>query len=236
MAEGRHFGEYDRGHAWHDAGWWHDRYPGWMYSHHPEWAVEQRDWWFYDHQAHPDWFWAPFWESHPVWTWSAPYGGVYHDYWWWHQYHPDWMYAHHPEWAEPYGRWMRDDYGRHPGWFRSNYWRDHPRDWAHPDKEFWGREDGRFKNYLHEHPENKDRDRREQAGKTRGNEQGDHGHGQKGEPRPSGERHPNEASRGPTQPSHPAEHPAPQPAPRLAPRLAPQPAPHPAAGGAGKRK
>ncbi len=201
---GPRFGEYDRGHVWRDAGWWHDRYPGWLYSHHPEWVVERRDWWWYDHQSHPDWFWAPVWGVYPRWSWGAPYQGVYHDYWWWHQYHPDWMYAHHPEWAEPYGRWMRDDYGRHPEWFASNYWRDHPRDWAHPDKEFWHHEDGRFKDYLGHHPEDKNRDRRELAVKTDENKQGGSKQG------PPGERH-----NGPAQPFHPA----------------PQPVSHPAAGG-----
>jgi hypothetical protein len=150
---GRPFGAYDNGHVWRDAGWWHTNNPQWMYSYHPEWAVERRDWWQYDHQYHPDWFWAPFWGLYPLWSWGAPYQGVYHDYWWWHQYHPDWMYANHPEWAEPYGGWLRDDYAGHPGWFTSNYWREHPRDWANPGRAFWNRQNGRFNNYLNEHPE-----------------------------------------------------------------------------------
>ena len=167
---GRHFGAYDDGHVWRDAQWWHSNNPEWMYSHHPEWVVERRDWWWYDHQHHPDWFWAPFWESYPLWTWGAPYEGVYHDYWWWHRYHPDWMYANHPEWAGPYGGWLRDDHGRHPEWFTSNYWREHPRDWAHPDKEFWRGEDGRFKNYLNEHPERRSKAREERPGGAHGQE------------------------------------------------------------------
>ena len=172
-AGGQHFGDYDEHHVWRGAEWWHGNNPEWMYSHHPEWVVERRDWWWYDHKHHPDWFWAPFWESYPLWTWGAPYEGTYHDYWWWHRYHPDWMYANHPEWAEPYGGWMRDDYGRHPEWFASDYWRDHPRDWGNPDREFWHREDDRFKTYVHEHPERAVRAGGEQrAGKTHGEEHG----------------------------------------------------------------
>ncbi len=146
------FGDYDRGHVWHDADYWHARNPEWVYSRHPEWAVERRDWWFADHRDHPGWFLAPFWQSYPIWFWGAPYGGVWRDYGWWHQYHRDWMYAHHPEWAEPYGRWQREDHGSHPEWFRSAYWRAHPRDWANPDKEFWRREDDRSKTYTESHP------------------------------------------------------------------------------------
>jgi len=186
MAQPR-FGAYDDGHVWRDAGWWHTNNPQWMYAYHPEWVVERRDWWWYDHQAHPDWFWAPFWGSYPLWTWGAPYEGTYHDYWWWHRYHPDWMYANHPEWAEPYGGWLRADYGAHPGWFASNYWREHPRDWANPDRAFWNRENGRFNNYLNEHPE-----RRSQlsAGAGRGGARGEE-HGvevQRGTEHPGGAR------------------------------------------------
>jgi hypothetical protein len=199
------FGAYDEGQVWRDADWWHTNNPEWMYSNHPEWVVERRDWWWYDHQYHPDWFWAPFWGLYPLWTWGAPYEGVYHDYWWWHQYHPDWMYANHPEWAEPYGGWMRADYGRHPGWFASNYWRNHPRDWGHPDREFWHREDGRFKSYLDVHPERREHGGPrgqehlggargpEHAASMRGPERGVHP-----AERPSGGGHPNEASRGAT--------------------------------------
>jgi len=159
------FGAEDSRHVWHDADYWHARHPDWMYSHHPEWAVDRRDWWFADHRDHPGWFSSPFWHSYPIWLWGAPYGGVWRDYGWWHQYHPDWMYAHHPEWAEPYGRWQREDHGRHPEWFRSAYWRDHPRDWANPDKEFWRHEDDRFKKYVKDHPE----DRYKSDGGSHGN-------------------------------------------------------------------
>ena len=220
MAQPR-FGAYDDGHVWRDPGWWHTNNPEWMYSNHPEWVVERRDWWQYDHQAHPNWFWAPFWESYPLWSWGAPYEGTYHDYWWWHRYHPDWMYANHPEWAGPYGGWLRDDHAGHPGWFTSNYWRDHPRDWANPNREFWNRENGRFKNYLNEHPE-----RRSQLsggarpggarGQGRGVERGpEHAGGARGPEhaggvergaRPGGGR-PNEASRGHTENApHEASH------------------------------
>jgi len=227
---GQHFGDYDERHVWRGAEWWHSNNPEWMYSHHPEWVVERRDWWWYDHQYHPDWFWAPFWGSYPLWTWGAPYGGAWHDYWWWHRYHPDWMYANHPEWAGPYGRWMRDDHGRHPEWFRSNYWRDHPRDWANPGREFWHREDGRFNNYLHEHPERRSMPSGEKhPGGARGPEHAGGARGPKHEggargPKHAGgpERgahpgggHPNEASRGHTQhAAHPEQHRASHPAAR----------------------
>ena len=72
----QHFGAYDDGHVWRDPGWWHTNNPEWMYSNHPEWVVERRDWWWYDHQHHPDWFWAPFWGSYPLWSWGAPYEGT----------------------------------------------------------------------------------------------------------------------------------------------------------------
>ncbi len=222
MAQPR-FGAYDAGHVWRDAGWWHTNNPQWMYAYHPEWVVERRDWWWNDHQYHPDWFWAPFWGSYPLWTWGALYEGVYHDYWWWHRYHPDWMYANHPEWAEPYGGWLRADYGAHPGWFTSNYWREHPRDWAHPDRAFWNRENGRFNNYLSEHPERRAqlnagagrggarvqehgvevRRGTEHPGNMRGAE---HKEGGERGARPGGE-HPNEAARGHTENApHPEHH------------------------------
>src|ERR1017187_3496242 len=75
-------------------------------------------------------------------------GHVWRDAQWWHGNNPEWMYSNHPEWAQPYGGWLRADYGAHPGWFTSNYWREHPRDWANPDRAFWNRENGRFNNYL----------------------------------------------------------------------------------------
>jgi hypothetical protein len=132
------------------------------------------------------------------------------------------MYANHPEWAGPYGGWLRDDHGRHPEWFTSNYWRDHPRDWANPDREFWRHEDGRFRNYLNEHPERRSQAREERPGGARGQEHPGSMHGpehpgsargpehrgvERGQEHAGGaERgahpgggHPNEASRGHTQ-------------------------------------
>src|ERR1039458_5205429 len=92
--------------------------------------------------------------------------------------------------------WLRDDHGRHPGWFTSNYWRDHPRDWGNPDREFWHREDGRFNNYLHEHPERRSMPSgQEHPGGARGPE---HAGGPERGARPGGG-HPNEASRGHTE-------------------------------------
>lgn len=127
----------DSHHIWHDSEWWHHNYPDWMYSHHPEWAVAHRDWWFYDHQYHPAWFWAPFWQAYPIWLWGAPYhDGVWRDFGWWHQWHPDWLYLHHPEWAEARADWLRADHGMHPEWFHTNYWREHPHDWNHPDENY----------------------------------------------------------------------------------------------------
>jgi hypothetical protein len=153
MAYGPHFGEYDTHHVWHDAEWWHHNYPDWMYSHHPQWAVHY-DWWAADHRYHPGWFRSPFWRDHPMWAWGARGPrGVWHDYRWWHEHDPGWMYAHHPEWAGPYGRWIREDHGRHPEWFRTAYWHEHPRDWSHPDREYWRRQDEHFKTYQREHPE-----------------------------------------------------------------------------------
>jgi hypothetical protein len=131
------------------------------------------------------------------------------------------MYANHPEWAGPYGRWMRDDHGRHPEWFRSNYWRDHPRDWANPNREFWHREDGRFNNYLHEHPERRSMPSGEKhAGGARGPEHAGGARGPKHAGGPErgahpGGGHPNEASRGHTQhAAHPEQHRASHPAAR----------------------
>jgi hypothetical protein len=212
MAQPR-FGAYDDDHVWRDPGWWHSNHPEWMYSYHPEWVVERRDWWWYDHQYHPEWFWAPFWGSYPLWTWGAPYQGTWYDYWWWHRYHPDWMYANHPEWAEPYGRWMRDDYRGHPEWFASNYWREHPRDWANPDRDFWHREDGRFKDYISAHPEHRSNlGGPEHAGTMRGPEHAgtmrgpEHAGGLERGTHPGGE-HPNEHARGETHNApHPEEH------------------------------
>jgi hypothetical protein len=54
----------------------------------------------------------------------------------WRERDPAWFYAHHPEWAEAHPGWIRDDHGRHPEWFHSAYWTEHPRDWNHPDEEY----------------------------------------------------------------------------------------------------
>jgi hypothetical protein len=31
------WGDYDRGHVWHDASWWWQNQPGWVRANHPEW-------------------------------------------------------------------------------------------------------------------------------------------------------------------------------------------------------
>ena len=62
------WGDYDQGHAWHDATWWSQNQPSWARTHHPEWWGDWDD----DHVWHPAW-------------------------WWWDT-HPGWVRAHHPEW------------------------------------------------------------------------------------------------------------------------------------------
>ncbi len=123
--------------VWHDAEYWHANHPEWVYRYHPEWAVERQEWWLADHRSHPEWFGSPYWRRYPVWTYGAyDRGHVWREAGWWRERQPAWFYAHHPEWAEPYPRWIREDHGRHPEWFHSSYWSEHPRDWNHPDVEY----------------------------------------------------------------------------------------------------
>jgi hypothetical protein len=128
------YGLADSHHVWRDASYWHGHYPAWVYRYHPEWVVDEPGWWQFDHPAHPEWFDYPFWHEYPIWRY-----GAYDQYhvWryadWWHARDPEWMYMHHPEWAGAHAEWLRMDHGAHPDWFRSNYWREHPRDWDHPD-------------------------------------------------------------------------------------------------------
>jgi hypothetical protein len=123
--------------VWRDAGYWHANHPDWVYRYHPEWAVEHQDWWMYDHGRHPEWFYSPYWRRYPVWTYGAyDRGHVWRDAGWWHERDAGWFYAHHPEWAEAHPNWLRDDHGRHPEWFHSAYWSEHPRDWNHPGEEY----------------------------------------------------------------------------------------------------
>jgi hypothetical protein len=48
------------------------------------------------------------WDEHHRW----------HDAWWWHENHPDWVYANHPGWGHDYG-WYDNDWRAHPEWFRN---------------------------------------------------------------------------------------------------------------------
>lgn len=123
--------------VWHDSAYWHENHPEWVYRYHPEWAVDHRDWWLADHNRHPEWFGSPYWRRYPVWTYGAyDRGHVWRDAGWWRERDPGWLYAHHPEWAEAHPGWLREDHSRHPEWFHSAYWHDHPRDWNHPDEAY----------------------------------------------------------------------------------------------------
>lgn len=123
--------------VWHDAEYWHANHPEWVYRYHPEWAVDRQEWWLADHRGHPEWFNSPYWRRYPVWTYGAyDRGHVWRDAGWWHERDAGWFYAHHPEWAEAHPGWIREDHGRHPEWFHSAYWNEHPRDWNHPGEEY----------------------------------------------------------------------------------------------------
>ncbi|MFZ0246658.1 hypothetical protein [Candidatus Binatus sp.] len=138
--------------VWRDAQYWHANHPEWVYRYHPEWAVDHRDWWLADHQGHPEWFNSPYWRRYPVWTYGAyDRGHVWRDAGWWHERDAGWFYAHHPEWAEAHPGWIREDHGRHPEWFHSAYWSEHPRDWNHPGEEY-RRELSRNIEYQRSHP------------------------------------------------------------------------------------
>lgn len=139
--------------VWRDAAYWHERHPEWVYRYHPEWAVDRDDWWMVDHREHPGWFEYPYWRRYPVWTWGAyDRDHVWRGYRWWHERDAAWFYSHHPEWAEAHPYWIRDDHYRHPDWFRNGYWRDHPRDWNHPE-EAYRRDLARDAEHDHGHPE-----------------------------------------------------------------------------------
>lgn len=128
------YGLADSHHVWRDAAYWHSHNPAWVYRYHPEWVVDQPGWWVYDHQYNPDWFNWPFWQEYPVWEYGAyDRGRVWHYAYWWRSRYPDWLYRYHPEWAAAHAEWLREDHAAHSGWFNSPYWRDHPRDWNHPD-------------------------------------------------------------------------------------------------------
>ena len=138
--------------VWRDADYWHANHPDWVYRFHPEWAVDRQDWWMADHRGHPEWFNSPYWRRYPVWTYGAyDRGHIWRDAGWWRERDPAWFYAHHPEWAEAHPGWIRDDHGRHPEWFHSAYWSEHPRDWNHPYEEY-RRELSRNIEYQHSHP------------------------------------------------------------------------------------
>jgi hypothetical protein len=123
--------------VWRNSEYWHANHPEWVYRYHPEWAVERQEWWEADHRGHPEWFGSPYWRRYPVWTYGAyDRGHVWRGAGWWRERDAGWFYAHHPEWAEPYPRWIREDHGRHPEWFHSAYWNEHPRDWNHPGEEY----------------------------------------------------------------------------------------------------
>jgi len=137
--------------VWRNSEYWHANHPEWVYRYHPEWAVDRQEWWMADHRGHPEWFGSPYWRRYPVWTYGAyDRGHVWRDAGWWRGRDPGWFYAHHPEWAEAHPGWIRDDHGRHPEWFHSAYWSEHPRDWNHPDEEY-RRELSRNVEYQHSH-------------------------------------------------------------------------------------
>ena len=139
--------------VWRSAEYWHANHPEWVYRYHPEWAVDRDDWWVVDHRGHPEWFYSPYWRRYPVWTYGAyDRGHVWRNARWWRERDPGWFYAHHPEWAEVHPGWIREDHGRHPEWFHSAYWGEHPRDWSHPDEEY-RRELSRNVEYQHSHAE-----------------------------------------------------------------------------------
>jgi hypothetical protein len=139
--------------VWRGAEYWHANHPEWVYRYHPEWAVDRQEWWLADHRGHPGWFESPYWRRYPVWTYGAyDRGHVWRDAGWWRGRDPGWFYAHHPEWAEAHPGWIRDDHGRHPEWFHSGYWGEHPRDWNHPGEEY-RRELSRNVEYQHSHSE-----------------------------------------------------------------------------------
>jgi hypothetical protein len=125
------WGDYDEGHAWHDAGWWSSNRPDWARAHHPEWWGDYNDdhiwqpaaWWW---NNRPDWVRA----HHPEW-WGDYYQGNWYPASWWQRYQPQWARLHHPEWWgdfnqdgnwEPAGWWAQNQ----PGWTSEN----------HPD--WWG--------------------------------------------------------------------------------------------------
>lgn len=72
-------GDYDSGHHWRDADWWHQHDPNWVEAHHPEWN-----------------------QSHPAWAKEGAYDSDHH--WqnreWWVHNNPTWVKEHHPKWAE----------------------------------------------------------------------------------------------------------------------------------------
>src|SRR5665213_403775 len=149
-ARAQGYGLADRQGIWRDAEYWHANHPDWVYRYHPDWTVDQQEWWIADHQNHPEWFDYPFWREHPIWTYGAydqSHQWRYAN--WWRERNPGWFYANHPRWAEPYPRWIREDYAAHPDWFRSNYWRDHPHDWNHPNEAYRNMERTEYRDAEH---------------------------------------------------------------------------------------
>lgn len=55
------WGDYDEGHAWHDAGWWSNNRPDWARAHHPEWWGDYDD----DHIWQPAAWWR---NNRPAWV------------------------------------------------------------------------------------------------------------------------------------------------------------------------
>ena len=102
---------------------------------------------------------AAFLETHPN-VWRALTGGyagtvpvdygnawgdydnsrVWHDYYWWHQYHPDWFWMHHPEWAanEPSWRAYDGDWDENHQWHDRNWWAQNRADWVRAHHRDWG--------------------------------------------------------------------------------------------------